>query len=237
MPMFFPFKSSSISKIPEKPQTDARGIDPLFREIVEIIGTDNLRPRESPIGVSVSQETRVRAAGLREELPPGTGRVRQFADESIGLDYEKTLIPKDTQLATPDVNDVSPIVHKVTEIVRAENNEILMEERSENLGIQFDSKVVEKVLKRCFKVRNLAFRFFKGVQLRAGFRDTTGTYNTMIYIAGEAKEFDLVEKLVEEMEKQVVSEGYKDMDHSHISLWEGKTYWKSLAGLRKNEEI
>uniref|UniRef100_A0A2N9H617 Pentacotripeptide-repeat region of PRORP domain-containing protein n=1 Tax=Fagus sylvatica TaxID=28930 RepID=A0A2N9H617_FAGSY len=86
---------------------------------------------------------------------------------------------------------------------------ISMEERLENLGVGFDPEVVEKVLKRCFKVPCLALRFFNWVKLRDGFRHTTRTYNTMLYIAGEAGEFRLVEKLVEDMEKNLCEKDIK----------------------------
>ena len=75
-----------------------------------------------------------------------------------------------------------------------------MEGQLENVGFEFNLEVVEKVLKRCFKVPHLAVRFFNWMKMRNGFFHTPRTYNTMIYIAGEAKEFRLVE-LAEDMEK------------------------------------
>ncbi|KAL0440480.1 UNVERIFIED_CONTAM: putative pentatricopeptide repeat-containing protein, mitochondrial [Sesamum latifolium] len=100
-----------------------------------------------------------------------------------------------------EVKDVSPIVHKVTEIVRNENGLLSMEERLENADVDYNEEVVEKVLKRCFKVPHLALRFFKWVKFSKGFQHTANTFNTMINIAREAKEFCLIEELAEEMGK------------------------------------
>ncbi|KAF3643030.1 putative pentatricopeptide repeat-containing protein, mitochondrial [Capsicum annuum] len=100
-----------------------------------------------------------------------------------------------------DTRDVSPIVHKITRILKSECDAIAMEERLESGGFEYNEEVVDKVLKRCFKVPHLALRFFDWVKSREGFSHTTATYNTMIYMAADAKESRLVEELVEEMEK------------------------------------
>ncbi|KAF8369274.1 hypothetical protein HHK36_032717 [Tetracentron sinense] len=184
-----------------KPQTETKDIRSLFNEIIEIIGTDNLTIHKNPTGISIPQEPHIRNLQKIEESPYVTQRVCKNAEEGIRLNDAEPSVSKDTQLGNSAMNDVSPIVHKITEIVRDENGAISMEERLENLGFLFDSEIVEKVLMRCFKVRHLALKFFNWVKLRTGFCHTTKTYNTMIYIAGEAKEFNLVEKLLEEMEK------------------------------------
>ncbi|KAJ4972179.1 hypothetical protein NE237_005278 [Protea cynaroides] len=171
-----------------KPVKEAKDIDPLFNEIKEIIGTENLTFEKIPTGISESRHTCLSKPKVRDEYTLGTEHVCGKPAEGLRLENEC-------------VNDVSPIVHKITEIIRAENETVPMEERLEKSGLLFDPEIVEKVLKRCFKVRRLALRFFNWVKHRAGFSHTTGTYNTMIYIAGEAKEFVLVEKLVEEMDK------------------------------------
>ncbi|KAK4749240.1 hypothetical protein SAY87_026689 [Trapa incisa] len=75
-----------------------------------------------------------------------------------------------------------------------------MEERLEGSGLAFDADIAGKVLKRCFKVPHLALRFFNWIKLRDDFSLTTEMYNTMLYIAGEAKQFQVVQKLMEEME-------------------------------------
>ncbi|KAK4371745.1 hypothetical protein RND71_007129 [Anisodus tanguticus] len=114
------------------------------------------------------------------------------AKQSVELEMRN--LREDSQM------DVSPIVHKITGILRSGCDVISMEEKLENAGFEYNEEVVEKVLKRCFKVPHLALRFFNWVKSREGFSHTTSTYNTMIYMAAEAKEFHLVDELVEEME-------------------------------------
>ncbi|KAK4390045.1 putative pentatricopeptide repeat-containing protein, mitochondrial [Sesamum angolense] len=84
-----------------------------------------------------------------------------------------------------------------------------MEERLESADLDYNEEVVEKVLKRCFKVPHLALRFFKWVKFNNGFQHTANTFNTMINIAGEAKEFGLIEELAEEMEKNSCEKNIK----------------------------
>ncbi|XP_077225881.1 pentatricopeptide repeat (PPR) superfamily protein [Tasmannia lanceolata] len=160
----------------KNPHTKAKDIGSLFHQITEIVGTHNISIEKNQLKIPISEEIDFKNPSIKqqhESTPP----VCENADENVSL-----------------------VVHKITEIIRAENPEIPMEEYPESEGFVFDPLIVEKVLKRCFKVRHLALRFFNWVKLRPGFRHTTETYNTMIYIAGEAKEFDLVKKLVEEMD-------------------------------------
>ncbi|KAJ0982614.1 hypothetical protein J5N97_010869 [Dioscorea zingiberensis] len=100
------------------------------------------------------------------------------------------------------LEDVSPVVHRITEVVRLELSGVGMEKRLDELGLSVGPEIVEKVLKRCFKVGHLALRFFYWVKGQPGFRHTTETYNVMLYIAGEGKEFSLMEKLVGEMDEE-----------------------------------
>lgn len=95
--------------------------------------------------------------------------------------------------------DVSRVVGEINDIVRAENDSSTLEEMLENLSYGLNSEVFDMVLKRCFKVPQLALRVFNWLKLKDGFSHTTRTYNTMLHIAREAKEFGLVKKLVEEM--------------------------------------
>uniref|UniRef100_A0A2N9GLK7 Pentacotripeptide-repeat region of PRORP domain-containing protein n=1 Tax=Fagus sylvatica TaxID=28930 RepID=A0A2N9GLK7_FAGSY len=164
----------------------------LFNEITAILGTDHLNTDRTQSGNLISKEINVEGNKVKEEHPDCTQGVCRNAEESVLQE-----------------KDVSPEVHKITQIVRAEKSPVSMEERLENLGVGFDPEVVEKVLKRCFKVPCLALRFFNWVKLRDGFRHTTRTYNTMLYIAGEAVEFRLVEKLVEDMEKNLCEKDIK----------------------------
>ncbi|PIN05261.1 hypothetical protein CDL12_22201 [Handroanthus impetiginosus] len=186
---------------------ELQGFGPLFDEILGILGTENIAvDKDAPYGFSVSKETQLKGnAGSLEsssyQLQGVCGNAKENGDHiKMG-----TLLDIETKgneiLDDMKVKDVSPIVHKVTEIVRSECAAVSMEERLENADFNYEEEVVEKVLKRCFKVPHLALRFFNWVKLRDGFRHSTDTFNTMISIAGEAKDFDLVEELVAEMEK------------------------------------
>ncbi|XP_078168878.1 pentatricopeptide repeat (PPR) superfamily protein [Carex rostrata] len=97
--------------------------------------------------------------------------------------------------------DVSPIVQRITEVVRSDQPGSTMEERLDQLGLPCNQEIVAMVLKRCFKVCHLALRFFNWVKSRSGFWHSTETYNTMLYIAGDSNQINLMEKLVQEMEK------------------------------------
>ncbi|KAL7225879.1 hypothetical protein ACSBR1_021102 [Camellia fascicularis] len=183
-----------------KNQSESKNFASLFDEITEILGSENLvSDKTLP---SISREIHLESAKKREEHPYCVRGVCENASVGV-VDQGKAKLPVlgDTQLGNSGDRDVSPIVHQVTEIIRGENGGVLMEERLESVGFEFDLEVVEKVLKRCFKVPHLALRFFNWVKIINGFCHTTKTYNTMIYIAGEAKEFGVVEELVEEMEK------------------------------------
>ncbi|OVA07197.1 Pentatricopeptide repeat [Macleaya cordata] len=187
----------------QKTQAETKNLVSIFTNITEIIGTHNLISESTEsCGISISQDTHVENSKLKEEPRLGRLSVCKIDNESTGVENAEKSILEETQLGDSLVNDVSPIVHKITEIIRAENTTLSIEERLENSGFLFDSNIVDKVLKRCFKVGHLALRFFNWVKLQNGYHHTTDTYNTMLYIAGEAKEFGLVEKLVEEMEME-----------------------------------
>ncbi|KAL8129375.1 hypothetical protein V2J09_018530 [Rumex salicifolius] len=107
----------------------------------------------------------------------------------------------DAQLEISRGNEISSIVHMVTEIVRGECDGVLMEKRLDALGVELDTEIVAHVLKRCFKVPSRAMKFFNWVKLRNGSCCTTEIYNTLIFMAGEKKDFNLVEQLADEMEQ------------------------------------
>ncbi|KAK4275891.1 hypothetical protein QN277_018902 [Acacia crassicarpa] len=110
------------------------------------------------------------------------------------------MVLTDAQLGNLDEDDVSRLVGEITRIVRGENDLASMGERLHNLNYVMKPEFVEKVLKRCFKVPYMAINFFKWVKLKDGFSCTTEIYNMMLYVAGEAKEFRLVENLLQEMD-------------------------------------
>jgi pentatricopeptide repeat protein len=211
-----PRSSSKLSQ-PKKTTQDTHSKNPaetstfglLFNEIKEILGADSFTADGTQSGISISKDIHGRDAEVKEEHPHRTEGVCGNAEDGILQEKDYVLALEDTQLGNLGGNDVSPEVHKITQIVRAENGLVSMEEQLEKLSVRFDSEVVEKVLKRCFKVPHLSLRFFNWVKLRDGFRHTTKTYNTMLSIAGEAREFQLVEKLVEEMEKNLCEKDIK----------------------------
>lgn len=177
---------------PEKLQTNTYAS--LFNEITEILGADNVTTDETPSGFSVSKRAPLELIEVSDRFGCSTHAVCENAEE------ENLSVLEDTRVGNLGGIDVSPIVHEITEIVRAGNDVVSMEERLENLSFRFEPEVVDKVLKRCFKVPHLALRFFNWVKLREGFCHATETYNTMLTIAGEAKELELLEELEREME-------------------------------------
>ncbi|BBH07547.1 Pentatricopeptide repeat superfamily protein [Prunus dulcis] len=186
-------KPSKPKKAHSKQEAESSGFGSLFSEITEILGAENVTAEKTLSPGEVGE--------IGEECPPCTLAVRRNAEDSVLQQKEDITVLEDAHLENVAEIDVSLVVHEVTKIVRAENGLISMEELLENMGFQLDSVIVDKVLKRCFKVPHLALRFFNWVKLKERFRHTIETYNTMLFIAGEAKEFAMVEKLVDEMEK------------------------------------
>ncbi|PON42074.1 Tetratricopeptide-like helical domain containing protein [Parasponia andersonii] len=196
-------RSSKFKKPREtdvKKQPESSSIGSLFNEITEILGAENLIPDGTSSGFLISGEIHGRDGVVSGKSLPCAPSVCGNGEASLGEEKDDTSVLGDTQLGNFGEKDVSPVVHEVTEIIRGENGSVLMEDRLEKLGFVLEPEVVDKVLKRCFKVPHLALRFFNWVKLREGFDHTTETYNIMLYIAGEVKEFGLMEKLVEEME-------------------------------------
>lgn len=65
-----------------------------------------------------------------------------------------------------------------------------------------NNEVFDMVLKMCFKVMSeMPLRVFNWLQLKDGYNHITQTYNTTLHVVGEVKEFGMVKKLVEEMDK------------------------------------
>ncbi|KAK4428324.1 putative pentatricopeptide repeat-containing protein, mitochondrial [Sesamum alatum] len=193
---------------------ELQGFGPLFNEILGILGTENIASdKNAPYGFLASKETQLR--GNMESAESSVCQLQsacENADEK--RDHVKTgiLVLENNGTGISDeieVRDVSPIVHKVTEIVRTKSSLLSMEERLRNVDVDYNEEVVEKVLKRCFKVPHLALRFFKWVKFSKGFQHTANTFNTMINIAGEAKEFGLIEELAEEMGKNSCEKNIK----------------------------
>uniref|UniRef100_A0ACD5ZSR1 Uncharacterized protein n=1 Tax=Avena sativa TaxID=4498 RepID=A0ACD5ZSR1_AVESA len=102
-----------------------------------------------------------------------------------------------------DIDIISADVQRITEVLRSEVPGLSAEQRLGNLGVTCTPRLVNMVLKRCFKKRHLGFRFFYWVKQVPGFLHTTETYNTMLYIAGDARSFELMEQLMGEMDNEM----------------------------------
>ncbi|PPD99211.1 hypothetical protein GOBAR_DD03738 [Gossypium barbadense] len=223
--------SKPTKKAPQanlKSQAETGSIPSLFQEITDILSAVNVTSDETGFGFSITPRTNAKELEFIEQSLARRPGVCQNAEEKSELvekegneitdilrainitsdetpttsQNENVMVMDDTQMGNSVEFDVSPVVHEITKIVRAENYLVSMEEQLEKSGLSFEPEIVEKVLKMCFKVPHLAFRFFNWVKLREGFCYTTEIFNTMLYIGGEANEHGLVEKLLEEMEEK-----------------------------------
>ncbi|XP_056846610.1 putative pentatricopeptide repeat-containing protein At5g06400, mitochondrial [Raphanus sativus] len=196
---FSPFSKSSKFKTRDtqsKIQAEATSINSLFNEITEILGSD---------AVQLDQTNQLRFPVSDETLGDGglvscTQTVRENA--RVGFSNANEEANQGVVVVVSEELDVSPVVHEVTSVIRADDDiTSSMEDKLEKLSLRFEPEIVEKVLKRCFKVPHLALRFFNWVKDKDGFSHTVGVYNTMLSIAGEARDLDMVEELVKEMER------------------------------------
>ncbi|KAK4477057.1 hypothetical protein RD792_016259 [Penstemon davidsonii] len=189
-----------------KNHREIQGSGPLFSEILSILGTEDIVvDKNDPYGFLISKETKLKGS---VKFAEPSESVCENANEKIKVENLPILAnnEKGAMHDRIELKDVSPIVHQITKIVRGENG---MEERLEKADFYYNEGVVEKVIKRCFKVPHLALRFFNWVKSREGFGHTVNTFNTMIHVAAEAKESGLVERLVEEMEKSSCEKNVK----------------------------
>nr|XP_043634601.1 putative pentatricopeptide repeat-containing protein At5g06400, mitochondrial [Erigeron canadensis] len=173
---------------PEKAQIkNAKDYTNLFDEITQILGTQSFN-----VDVNVGDRFPItKGDDLKDSLECTQG-VCENACENQNLEIRKTCV---------DSKDVSDIVTKATQVLRGGEGAVSIEERLEDMDVEFDCDVVDKVLKRCFKVPDLALRFFKWIKVKNEAFVTTAAYNTMIYVLAESKKFELVEGLLKEMEK------------------------------------
>lgn len=199
-------KSSKLSHphktIKQLSNSDTEPSRALFNEITEILGADNVIHDHSPSGFLFPLEVRNTKVGFMDQHDC-TKSVCENAVESVVLGKDENFpVLEDTQLVQMGEEDMRRMVGEITEIIRAENGSISVEERLEKMGYdELNVEVFDRVLKRCFKMPCLALRVFNWLKIKDGFSHTTQTYNTMLCIAGEAKEFGLVKKLVEEMDE------------------------------------
>ncbi|TVU33779.1 hypothetical protein EJB05_15586, partial [Eragrostis curvula] len=131
-------------------------------------------------------------------------------------------------------------VQRITEVIRSEAPRSSMEQRLDTLGAFYTPNVVNMVLKRCFKARQLGFWFFNWVKRVPGYHHTTGTYNTMLYIAGEAKSLGIMEELVVEMDREMCPKDVKTWTIQIASYGKARQIGKMLStfdAMRKSGSV
>ncbi|KAI9116828.1 hypothetical protein K1719_012194 [Acacia pycnantha] len=178
---------------------DTTSFGAFFNDITEIFGTNDLIPSDAFSEILKSGEIHGSEEDSKVHSACSQNVCRNVKGNAL-QEKENTMVLTDAKLGNLDEDDVSRVVGEITRIVRGENDLASMGERLDNLNYVMKPEIVEKVLKRCFKVPYLAMNFFKWVKLKDGFSCTTEIYNTMLYVAGEAKEFRLVENLLQEMD-------------------------------------
>ncbi|KAJ0266267.1 putative pentatricopeptide repeat-containing protein [Hirschfeldia incana] len=195
------FSKSSKSKIRGtqskiQAEEEATSITSLFNEITDILGSDVVKSDET-------NQLRVPLSGSDDALVSCTQPVRENARMGFSNENEGVVV-------VSEEFDVSPLVHEITSVIRADDDIMAsMEDKLEKLSLRFEPEIVEKVLKRCFKVPHLALRFFNWVKEKDGFSHTVGVYNTMLSIAGEARDLDMVDELEKEMERNLCDKDIK----------------------------
>lgn len=147
----------------------------------------------------------------------------------------------DTGMAVDsDVDNISAMVDRITAVLRSEAPGPSVERKLEGLGANYTPNLVNMVLKRCFKVRQLGFWFFHWAKRLPDFHHTTETYNTMLYIVGEARSFGIMEELVGEMDREMCPKDIKTWTILLSSYGKARQIGKMLStfeALRKSESI
>ncbi|PAN32742.1 hypothetical protein PAHAL_5G508700 [Panicum hallii] len=215
-------KTSSSSNFP-RPSSPRDPGSSLFHEISDLVASARngsaLRPEMND---EACHHDRGAAAGQRAEGARGIAPESATAASSsvfcsisnmghLGGLPDDGSQPSDTagSAVNPDADNVSEAVHRIMGVLRSQAPVSSMEERLESLGVTYTPQLVNMVLKRCFKVRQLGFWFFHWVKRLPRFRHTTETYNTMLYITGEAWTFAIMEELVGEMDRQMCPKDVK----------------------------
>ncbi|XLT84372.1 putative pentatricopeptide repeat-containing protein At5g06400, mitochondrial [Arachis duranensis] len=208
LPQVLHFSSSSSNSSKHSPllsraatqQSDPGIYRALFDEITDILGAGPVVQDNSSSGFLFLEEAD-KGKSDSEVEHDCTKDVCGNATASVLLDKGKSFgVFRDSKLGNMSEDDVSRVVGEITRIFRGEKDWSPVEEKLENLNFGLRAEVFDMVLKRCFKVPHLALRAFDWVKNKEGFSHTMKTYNTMLWIAGQAKEFGVVNKLVEEMD-------------------------------------
>ncbi|OQU85503.1 putative pentatricopeptide repeat-containing protein At5g06400, mitochondrial isoform X2 [Sorghum bicolor] len=147
----------------------------------------------------------------------------------------------DTGMAVDsDVDNISAMVHRITAVLRSEAPGPSVEQKLKSLGANYTPNLVNMVLKRCFKFRQLGFWFFHWAKRLPDFHHTTETYNTMLYIVGEARSFGIMEELVGEMDREMCPKDIKTWTILLSKYGKARQIGKMLStfeAMRKSESI
>ncbi|TVU33793.1 hypothetical protein EJB05_15601, partial [Eragrostis curvula] len=123
-----------------------------------------------------------------------------------------------------EFDNISEAVQRITEVIWSDVPGSSMEQRLDSLGAFYNPSVVNLVLKRCYKVRQLGFWFFNWVKRVPGYHHTMEIYNTMLYIVAKAKSFGIMEELAVEMDREMCPKNIR-------------TWTIQIAGYGKAREI
>ncbi|KAM0848763.1 hypothetical protein ACQ4PT_054186 [Festuca glaucescens] len=212
-------RSKTYSTKPLRPSRTGKPAAPsvsrpsLFQEISGLIDSVAGTVSDPPSQLRVTgqlcsgDETLVQCPeGARPNVPESTAATSaSFADRvpPRGEASCQEIVAGDGNAQDSDIDIISADVQRVTEVLLSEVPGLSLEQRLGNLGVTYTPRLVNMVLKRCFKKRQFGFRFFYWVKQVPGFRHTTETYNTMLYIAGEARNFESMEELMGEMDTEM----------------------------------
>lgn len=210
----------------------------LFNEITKILGSDTVFPDHSPSGFLFPFEIRDTQVGFKEKHDC-TERVCENAEEKVGVGKDESFpVLEDTRVGKMGEEDICKMVGEITEIIRGENCSVSVEERLENMGYcELNVEAFDRVFKRCFKMPHLGLRVFNWLKVKDGFSHTTHTYNTMLCLAGEAKEFGLVKKLAEEMDECGVQKDVKTWTILVSQYGKGKKISEALLAFENMQKF
>ncbi|CAL4958759.1 unnamed protein product [Urochloa decumbens] len=213
-------KTSSSHKLPRSSPPREPGSS-LFHEISDLV---------APAGNGAALRPEMSDEAFRHD--PGAAAAARCAEGARGIAPERASssvlcsisntgvhggLPDDgsrpfgtaERAVNPDTDNISEVVHRITAVLRSQAPGSSMEQRLESLRVTYTPQLVNMVLKRCFKVRQLGFCFFHWLKRLPGFRHTTETYNTMLYITGEGRSFDIMEELAGEMDREMCPKDIK----------------------------
>ncbi|CAH9135049.1 unnamed protein product, partial [Cuscuta epithymum] len=145
-------KQCKVHKTKKTRVGEAQNLNSLFNEICDILGSENT------ISAEKQSESALPGTTHPEIVANAVGKTPCTLDACENANEKEISLSSNNKLTgTLSESDISSIVHKITAIVRDENVAVSMEERLKNACLEYNEEIVEKVLKRCFKVPYLAF--------------------------------------------------------------------------------